>query len=699
MLISRRIITQTAQARVDADGGPYQPEAIVFYTTPDSMASLEQRYVEAPHEKSMHFVIGQSGLVHQYVEESDIAQHLERIEGATWANLKPDIHPNNYTIGIQIAELNGAPLSEYHYNQLGQLVHAIGIRWGIPIDRAHIIHEQEINFNGAVAGTAFDLDKVVQAGTKTTSRHPVGKGMFVWRLHPLMQRLQVDTKGLVASAQKMNLSWLVIKGAHRTDLENADLLPQVLPVLKEAGIKVWLYQRMHGDQAEVDTALYCLNRYEPDGWVLDAEDEYKGKHAQAKMYMHRIRERYPVLPIGLCSFRFPSYHRNLPWREFLSSCDFHAPQVYWQNSISRYGSPAAQLKRSIDELTGAFPSYPDLFDFRQLAVVPVGCAYKENGQQPTQAQLDEFNEAAKALQLPGICWFRWEHAYMLGFDAVIARHKWSVPSTRENDIDVTEDTGDDQTITPDVPPILYIVRPGDNLYRISRAHGTTVEILAEHNGIVNPNHIVVGQVIRIPALNGNNPAPVIVHDDLVDHDHVSNDQFVVVDLVNDLPKHPNRRYPTRSLDEIQQFVIHHTATHADTLVRSVARYHVETHGWAGIGYSIYITKEGTIYQTNHLTTVSRAASGIDRPSLNVCMPGLFMGNARPTPAQIAALRWLFHEWVPTKLGRKLKLVGHYELGDTLCPGDSWHRWCREIDANKIVNPARVQQVHPGVAID
>ena len=52
---------------------------------------------------------------------------------------------------------------------------------------------------------------------------------------------------------------------------------------------------------------------------------------------------------------------------------------------------------------------------------------------------------------------------------------------------------------PAASPIRYRVEPGDSLRRIARRHGVTVqEILAINPQITNPNHIEVGQVIRIP---------------------------------------------------------------------------------------------------------------------------------------------------------------------------------------------------------
>ncbi|HEY75572.1 MAG TPA: LysM peptidoglycan-binding domain-containing protein [Thermoflexia bacterium] len=57
------------------------------------------------------------------------------------------------------------------------------------------------------------------------------------------------------------------------------------------------------------------------------------------------------------------------------------------------------------------------------------------------------------------------------------------------------------TETPTAPSQeqVYIVQPGDTLYSIARRYGVRLEDLAAYNGIINPNLIYVGQQIRIPA--------------------------------------------------------------------------------------------------------------------------------------------------------------------------------------------------------
>ena len=57
---------------------------------------------------------------------------------------------------------------------------------------------------------------------------------------------------------------------------------------------------------------------------------------------------------------------------------------------------------------------------------------------------------------------------------------------------------------------IYVVNAGDNLYRIGLAYGLGWVQIAEANGIVNPNHLVVGQKIKIP-MEATGPIPQFSH--------------------------------------------------------------------------------------------------------------------------------------------------------------------------------------------
>ncbi len=58
----------------------------------------------------------------------------------------------------------------------------------------------------------------------------------------------------------------------------------------------------------------------------------------------------------------------------------------------------------------------------------------------------------------------------------------------------------------------YVVKPGENLFRIALKHGLTTQELAAYNGIINPDRVFAGQVLQIPdkGTTAGQPAPQAV---------------------------------------------------------------------------------------------------------------------------------------------------------------------------------------------
>ncbi len=65
------------------------------------------------------------------------------------------------------------------------------------------------------------------------------------------------------------------------------------------------------------------------------------------------------------------------------------------------------------------------------------------------------------------------------------------------------------TPAPAAQPTRYTVRSGDSLSAIGARFGVSYQSIAAANGIANPNHISVGQVLTIPGKGVSGPAPVI----------------------------------------------------------------------------------------------------------------------------------------------------------------------------------------------
>lgn len=62
-------------------------------------------------------------------------------------------------------------------------------------------------------------------------------------------------------------------------------------------------------------------------------------------------------------------------------------------------------------------------------------------------------------------------------------------------------------IPPDANYTYYVVQPGDNLFRIGLQYNVSWTLIAEANGLVNPNYLVPGQVLKIPTGGGVTPPP------------------------------------------------------------------------------------------------------------------------------------------------------------------------------------------------
>jgi hypothetical protein len=229
-----------------------------------------------------------------------------------------------------------------------------------------------------------------------------GKGFFIWKIWDCVRG---DPQGIAEAAKAARLTHVLIKVADRSYPHNidsktkADLVPPVAAALRARGIQVWGWHYVYGEDplGEARIAIRRVQELGLDGYVIDAESEYKlpDRASAARRFMHELRKSLPDLPMALSSFRFPSYHQQLPWKEFLEHCDYNMPQVYWEKSHN----PAAQMARCLREFQALNPYRP---------IIPTGPTYKWNGWRPTEEDLNEFLRTIHDQNLTAVNFFSWD---------------------------------------------------------------------------------------------------------------------------------------------------------------------------------------------------------------------------------------------------------------------------------------------------
>ena len=228
-----------------------------------------------------------------------------------------------------------------------------------------------------------------------------GKGFFTWKVPSCEGG---DTDAIAALARSANYTHVLIKIANGILAYNidpntgTDYAIRLASSLHQQGIQSLGWHYVYGDNptGEADIAIQRIQQVKVDGYVIDAEVEYKqpGKKQAAKTFMSKLRTSLPSFPIALSSFRYPSYHKELPWVEFLEKCDYNMPQVYWMKAHNA----GVQLTESVRQFRAMIPYRP---------IIPTGAAFRESGWQPTPAEVLDFLQTAKSLNLSAANFWEW----------------------------------------------------------------------------------------------------------------------------------------------------------------------------------------------------------------------------------------------------------------------------------------------------
>src|SRR3990167_4681722 len=121
----------------------HKPIAIVLHIMEGTLKGTDSWFSYSGSRVSSHYGIGQNGEIHQYVKEENQAW-ANVVNKPTWKLIKPE-NPNLYTISIEHEGGKYTVWQEEMMNSSATLIQGICERWGIPIDRFHIIGHYEID--------------------------------------------------------------------------------------------------------------------------------------------------------------------------------------------------------------------------------------------------------------------------------------------------------------------------------------------------------------------------------------------------------------------------------------------------------------------------------------------------------------------------------------------------------------------------
>lgn len=259
-----------------------------------------------------------------------------------------------------------------------------------------------------------------------------GKGYYMWQLPRCDDG---DPVRIANRARGAGLSHVLIKIVDGYDWDynvdkdrEVDLVPPVLARLREAGVEVWGWHYVRGDYpvAEARRAIRRIKDLDVDGYVIDAEEEYRDwdKDVAAGRFMEELREHLPDLPMALSTYRYPRSHPALPYNVFLEYCDYSMPQVYFEQAHD----PEAQLVRSVDQYMGLRHARP---------IIPTAPTYARGDWRPTPGEIQRLFAKAKEMELPAANAWSWDFAarqpYFDLYNAV-ATFEWSNGPSPELDM-------------------------------------------------------------------------------------------------------------------------------------------------------------------------------------------------------------------------------------------------------------------------
>ncbi|XP_017872994.1 PREDICTED: peptidoglycan-recognition protein SC2-like, partial [Drosophila arizonae] len=116
-------------------------------------------------------------------------------------------------------------------------------------------------------------------------------------------------------------------------------------------------------------------------------------------------------------------------------------------------------------------------------------------------------------------------------------------------------------------------------------------------------------------------------------------------------------------------------------LRNIQSYHMNSLGWADIGYNFLIGGDGAVYEGRGWNVLGAHATNWNSKSIGISFMGNF-SNSKPTAAMISAAKSLLADAVSRgQISSGYTLYGHRQVSSTECPGNNlwneirtWANW-------------------------
>jgi len=134
---------------------------------------------------------------------------------------------------------------------------------------------------------------------------------------------------------------------------------------------------------------------------------------------------------------------------------------------------------------------------------------------------------------------------------------------------------------------------------------------------------------------------------------------------------------------VPRYFIHHsegtpcsTEAACKTIVKNIQDYHMNSNGWADIGYNFLVGEDGNAYEGRGWDRVGAHSPNYNSQAYGVCMLGNFMNSNPNAAAQNVAQQLISCGISLGKLSSNYSLHGHRDGTCTDCPGNALYATIR-----------------------